>query len=215
MKVKGIIFDFDGVIVDSEPYWEIADRVIVRQEGKNFLPEAKLQIMGLSPIESIRILCNMHNIMTSPEQMLARREELMKKFYDNIIDLNYGAYELLEYLYDKGIKIALASSTPYKLFAKALKRLKIDKFFSCIVTAEDIIKSKPDPEIFLKTQRFMNLNREELIIVEDSRAGVQGAKNAGIKVIWLKNVNAKIGDLFPDYTITTLSEIRLFFEQDY
>ncbi len=212
-KTKGVIFDFDGVIADSEPFWDSADRIIVEQEGKRFIPEVKNIIMGLAPSLSIAEICRIHRIETSPEVLLKKRENLMKKFYDNIIEPVPGACEILEYLFGKGVKLALASSTPKRLFEKALKRFGIDRFFDVIVTSDDIRKSKPDPEIFIRARKLLGLNAKELIIVEDSRSGVEAAIASGIKVFWLKNISANIKGLHPDYIINSLSDLRLYFER--
>ncbi|MCX7943964.1 MAG: HAD family phosphatase [Deltaproteobacteria bacterium] len=212
-NIKGIIFDFDGVIVDSEPFWDRVDEMIIEQEGVRFIPEIKNRVMGLAPLLSVIELCRVHNIKTPPEILLKRREDLMKKFYETAIELNYGAYETLEYLHNKGLKLALASSTPKRLFESALKRFNIDRFFDVIVTSEDVESSKPNPEIFIRAQELLSLPKSELIIVEDSRAGIEAAIASGIEVIWLKNVSTDIKDLSPDYIINSLSDIRLCFEK--
>ncbi len=208
-KIEGIIFDFDGVIVDSEPLWEIADRTLVEAEGFTYIPETKYSIMGLSPLESIVKLCQIYKLITSPDKLNQNRESLMKKFYENTIEMNPGAFEILEYLFENGIKLALASSTPKRLFDRTLVRFGIDKFFDVIITSEDVKKSKPDPEIFISAQKRLGIDKDHLLIVEDSVAGVKAAISSGIKTVWLKNENAILHDLKPDYVIKSLSEIRL------
>ena len=177
------------MIVDSEPLWERADRIIVGMEGKSYQTETKNNIMGLNPIDSVKELCRIHKISTAPEILLCRRENLMTEFYEKTVDLTNGAYEILEYLYDKGIKIALASSTPKRFFIKTLTKYKIDKFFKVIVTSEDVSKAKPDPEIFIKTSKLLDVPKKEIIIVEDSHAGVSAAISAGMTVLWLNKVH--------------------------
>lgn len=209
-EVKGIIFDFDGVIVNSEPFWEMADRIIVEQEGKVYLPETKNIIMGLNPIDSIRELCRIHKISTSYNILIERRSDLMRQFYENNVELNNGSYEVLEYLYKNGIKMALASSTPKKLFIKALQRFNMENFFKVIITSEDVKRSKPDPEIFIRASELLDIPKNNVFIVEDSRAGVISAIAAGIKVFWLKNKDADIKGLYPDYIINSLNNIKSF-----
>lgn len=221
MKIKGfkeediraVIFDFDGVIVDSEPFWEIADRKIVQDEGKVFNPEVKPLIMGLSPLLSIMELIRFHHINTDPEKLILRREKIMKNFYDNVIELNPGVIETFEYLHLRGIKIALASSTPRRLFEGLLSKYRLKRFISTIVTSEDVRMSKPNPEIFLKVRDALNLKREQILVVEDSRAGVEAALSARMTVFWLKNREADIRGLHPDYIINSLTDLILFFER--
>lgn len=212
-KTKGVIFDFDGVIVDSEPLWDKADRIIVEEEGVKFIPEVKNFVMGMSPLLSIINICKIHNIKTSYNILLEKRERLMKKFYENLVELNYGAYEILEYLHNREIMIAFASSTPKRLFEKALIRFGIDRFINVIVTSEDVERSKPYPDIFILAQKLMGLDKEELIIVEDSRVGIEAAIGSGIKVFWLKNSFTDIKGLHPDYIINSLFDLRLYFER--
>ncbi|MCX7958054.1 MAG: HAD family phosphatase [Deltaproteobacteria bacterium] len=212
-NTRGVIFDFDGVIVDSEPFWNSADRIVVEQEGKEFIPDVKNIVMGLAPAASVAEICRFHKILTAPKKILKKRENLMKKFYESVIELNCGAYEILEYLYLRKVKIALASSTPKRLFEKALKRFRIDRFFDVIVTSDDIEKSKPDPEIFFRARKLLGLPSSELIIVEDSRAGVEAAIAAGIKVFWLRTASVDLKGLHPDYIINSLTDLMLYFER--
>lgn len=212
LEVKGAIFDFDGVIVNSEPFWERADRIIVEQEGKVYLPDTKNIIMGLNPMDSIRELCRIYKISTNHNILIERRADLMRQFYEDNVELNNGAYEILEYLHKNGIKMALASSTPKKLFIKALKRFNMEKFFKVIITSEDVKKSKPDPEIFIRASELLDIPKNNVFIVEDSRAGVISAISAGIKVFWLRNEDADIKGLSPDYIINSLYEIKHFIQ---
>ncbi len=210
-KVEGIIFDFDGVIVNSEPFWEMADRIIVEQAGKSYIEEAKYRIMGLSPVDSILRLMEIHNISGEPEAILERRADIMKEFYDTRIELNDYAGDVLGFLYERGMRLALASSTPRKIFAGALERLDIEKFFEVIITSEDVKRSKPDPEIFIKAHKMLRIPRDRLIIIEDSDAGVEGAIASGIRVVWLKNNNTRLkNENSPDFTIDMLNEIMAF-----
>ncbi len=177
-----VIFDMDGVIVDSHAAhirtWEKAllslgksvtdaDLDFVRQGRKK--QEILHCLMGDVEDEQVRVLCHQ-------KDMLFRNEA-------ESIKMVPGAYGLLDELNRAGIPTALASCGSTARVHHLLSRLRIRDYFTTVVTGDEVINGKPDPEIFHKAARQMHVHPAESIVFEDSVSGVQGAKAAGMKCV--------------------------------
>ena len=123
-----------------------------------------------------------------------------EKYYNHLCsieDINpiEGVYELIESLYENKIKLAIASSSPIKVIELVVKRLKADKFFKAVVQGDDVLRSKPEPDIFLYAAQKLNADPKECAVIEDSKNGVNGAKKAGMRAIGYLNPNSGNQDL--------------------
>jgi HAD superfamily hydrolase (TIGR01509 family) len=184
---RGIVFDFDGVIVDSEPWWDEADRRLVESQGKRLLPGAKKAVIGLKQEVSIRKLMDMHGITADPVEMMRRREAMMEEYYGSTVPLNPGVVSTLLALRDAGVVMAIGSSTPKRLVELSLLHHGIVGFFKRVVTADEVEHGKPAPDIFLRALSFLGVPASDAIVVEDSRPGLIAARAAGIRAVWVRN----------------------------
>ena len=134
----------------------------------------------------------------------------MTKEIEKGVPLKLGAYEILEYLKENNFKIALATSAISERSFKQLNQANIKGFFDVVVCRDDVIKTKPNPEIFLKAANKLGVSPEQCIVIEDSDAGIEAAFNAGmipIHIVDLKKADEKI--LNNSYkSFNDLNEIR-------
>ncbi len=191
--VRAALLDFDGVLVDSEPTWDAADRRLVELWGAVFRPEVKRLVMGRKQDDSTRILLTEHGLEASPPRIVeARRlrEAWMREAYATTIPLVDGARELLEGLAARGVPTAIATATPPELVRVALERFGLSGAVQVLATAEEVPHGKPAPDVFLLAASRLGVAAGQAAVLEDSEAGVRAGVAAGCRTVWLENAHA-------------------------
>jgi len=185
-QYKGIIFDLDGVIVSTDDCHYKAWKQLAEEEGIYFDQQINDRLRGVSRNESLEIILERSTTEYSNEQkiQLAQRKnayyiELIKQV--NQSALLDGAVEFVEKMKRCGIKVAIGSSS--KNATIILKQVQCELLFDAIADGNDIEKSKPAPDVFLKAAEKLGLQPEQCIVVEDADAGIEAALRAGMDVI--------------------------------
>lgn len=181
--VKGVIFDMDGVLVDSEPFYHAQRLEFLRR--MDYTPGDTIHRIGSNEPEIWAAL-------VSEDERL--RKELLMGYHGfrqlhptpYAALLNPGALELLEELRRRGIKTGIASSSVWESVDRMLETTGTGEFINHAVSGEDCAAYKPDPEVYLKALKALELKPEEAIAVEDSPAGIAAARNAGLRVYALR-----------------------------
>jgi HAD superfamily hydrolase (TIGR01509 family) len=195
MDIKAIIFDMDGVILDSETIsdktWMIAQDEMDLTTDKDFLNMCR----GSNRNDTLKLLRDIFGADFDSEAFLKRTSELfhMIEEQDGIPLLPY-AKEILEYLKPK-YRLALASSTNGPTVARQLTTAGVIDFFETRTTGEMVEHSKPDPEIYLMACRSLGLEPGECVAVEDSPNGIKSAAKAGLKVVMVPDKIAPTPEL--------------------
>ncbi len=213
MKNKAIIFDLDGVIVDTAKYHFIAWKKIADELGIPFSQKENELLKGVSRVKSLDIILAWDNRQISD----AKKEELLtqkNQHYLKLImrlqpeDMLPGIQELLRTLKHEKIPFALGSAS--KNARKILKALKIEDLFTAIVDGNDVSKAKPDPEVFLLAAKKMNKAPENCIVIEDAQAGIEAAKNAGMYSIGIgdEQILAQADIVLPETKYLNLKLIK-------
>ncbi len=213
MKYKGLLFDLDGVIVDTAKYHYIAWKEIAYELSIIFTKEANERLKGVSRGRSFEIIMEIGNIKMSKE-----KQELYcnKK---NEIYLNYiakmteeeilpGVREFLEKAKKKGYKICLGSASKNSVLI--LNQLHLMEFFDEIVDGNKVSKAKPDSEVFIKGAKILGLDNGECIVFEDAVAGIIAAHGAGMKVVGIgsKELLPEADFNIPDFGDITIEQIE-------
>jgi len=202
------IFDLDGVIVDTAKYHFLAWKRLADMLGIPFSEKENEKLKGVSRIESLEIILNLSDKKYTDDEK-ARLAEIKNTWYVEYIssmtpsEILPGAIELLHELRSWKIKLAIGSAS--KNTPLILERVKIKHLFDIIVDGNMVKRSKPDPEIFLVTASLLNVQPERCIVFEDSVAGIQAARNAGMYTI---GIGSKSLLNEADYLINNLSEIN-------
>ncbi|HEV8513220.1 MAG TPA: beta-phosphoglucomutase [Cyclobacteriaceae bacterium] len=189
--IKAVIFDLDGVIVDTAHYHFIAWKRLAKELGIHFTEQENEQLKGVSRMRSLEIILELGNLRLSQEEMdrLATKKNQWFVDYINAMkpeEIFPGVKEMIENIRAAGLKVALASSS--KNADTVLTLLKIKNLFDVIVDGTMITHTKPDPEIFLLAAKKLNLPPEECLVYEDAEAGVEAAIAAGMKCIGVGSV---------------------------
>ncbi len=186
MKYKGILFDLDGVIVSTDDYHYKAWKQLADRENIYFDRKINERLRGVSRMESLDIMlekANKEYTSEEKEKMATDKNEVYKKLILSLTpsDLLSGVKEFLESCKENNIKIGIGSSS--KNTKIILEKIGYNDYFDCIVDGNDIKKSKPDPEVFIKGYKALNLEPKDCLVVEDAVAGVEAGLKAGCDVL--------------------------------
>ncbi len=179
--MRAFIFDLDGIIVDTAKYHFKSWRIISKNFGFELLETQNELLKGLSREESLERILSWAEISIDEferKKCLEKKNELYKGFINNLsqMDILPGVIKLINFAALKGIPIALGSAS--KNAHQILKKLGIENKFKVIIDGNSTSKSKPHPEVFLKGAQILGINPEEVIVFEDSIAGVNAANKA-------------------------------------
>ena len=183
MNKVGVIFDLDGVIVDTAKYHFIAWKHIANKLGFDFTEAHNEQLKGVSRVRSLDLILDLSGQTIETEEKERLLIEKNEHYLSLISDMGQseilpGILELLKYLKEQNIPFSLGSAS--KNARLILKTLNLLDLFDAIVDGNDVTNAKPDPEVFLRAAERLNLKAEQCIVVEDAVAGVDAANNAGM-----------------------------------
>lgn len=194
--MKAVIFDMDGVIIDSEPIHFEVDMQTMREFGVNISKDELNKYVGTTNEYMLNNLINKYKIQKSIKEILEYKMELtIRRIKETKINAISGIPELLISLKHNNIKTAIGSSSPKELIITVIEKFQLGKYFDCIVSGDEVKEGKPKPDIYLEVSKRIGVNPEECIVIEDSRNGVLAAKNAGMKCFGFRNVNSGNQDL--------------------
>ena len=198
MKYKGIIFDLDGVICSTDEYHYQAWKALADKLGIPFDRERNNQLRGVSRMASLDILLvDRSSVYTecAKQKMAEEKNDLYREMLGRMspLDLNREVRKTLFMIRKTGVRMAIGSSsrnTPY-----ILDRIGLEEFFDAVSDGNNIARSKPDPEVFLKAAEMLGLQPADCLVVEDAHSGVEAAVKGGFDC-------AAIGDAKEDARAT-------------
>jgi beta-phosphoglucomutase family hydrolase len=184
---KAVIWDMDGVIVNTRDFhWE-ATRDFFREHGVEMTKEEFLPTFGVRFEEVIRDWLPGEDGGTELAEMVEHKEGLFRKIAMGHIRSLPGAIKLIKSLRNDGFRLAIGSSTVRENIELVLSELGVKDCFDEIVSAEDVEKGKPDPSMFLEAARRLEVPPSQCVVIEDSLAGVEAAKAGGMKCVAVTN----------------------------
>lgn len=207
MKYQAVIFDLDGVICFTDKYHYLAWKKIADDMGIYFDETINNRLRGVSRMESLEIILEKYEGTLSGEEKQALAETKNKEYRELLgqmseKDLSGEVKETLDTLRGRGLKLAIGSSSKNAKFI--LERLGLGDYFDAVSDGTNIVKSKPDPEVFLKAAEFLGIEPGRCLVVEDARAGIQAAKRGGFDGAGL----GEAGDeKEADYVLKTFKEL--------
>lgn len=201
-QVKAVIFDMDGVLIDSEKFWKQAESEVFTSLGVNLLDEFTALTQSMTTKEVTRFWYERFpwsglTLQTVEEQVVQRVMELIKTENCEM----KGIKAFIESLHKSGLKIGLATNSPAIIIPVVLNKLGLDHYFDAVTSADDVPKGKPDPEIYLLTANKLRINPSECIVIEDSFSGIIAAKSASMKVAAFTNNKKNSLQQATDYAI--------------
>jgi HAD superfamily hydrolase (TIGR01509 family) len=180
--IKALIFDMDGLMIDSERLYFQAERDIARKFQKTVENETLWKMMGRSPHEGLAIFIQDLDLPLTVDEAIEMRTGMMQEKLRTDLESMPGLDHILGAFYGR-LKLAVCTGAPQEFLNIVLDKLQIRYRFAALQDSDDIKKGKPDPEIYLKACEKLKLQPEECIVLEDSSNGVLSAKRAGCFVI--------------------------------
>ena len=204
---KAIIFDMDGVIIDSEKYWKQAEYEVFTSLGVKVTDEYSEITRSMTTSEVTKFWYNRYpwrnkDLDTVEKMVISRVMELIETENCEIT----GVKRFIEKLKAKKYKIGLATNSPHRIIPLVLNKLDVSHLFDSTSSAEFEIKGKPDPSIYLNAANKLNTKPEDCIVIEDSYSGMLAAKNAGMTVIAYTNGDKEINYEIADYKIDSFDD---------
>ncbi len=196
--LEAVIFDMDGVLIDSEPFHLVVNEKIFANLGINLSEDEYHSFIGTTHKDMWSTIKKRYNLPQSVPELVNMQVSGNINYIKNEeigpIKIK-GVTELLSKIARENIKIGIASSSPTEVIELVLNKLGISDYFSGVVGGEEIKKGKPSPDIFLKAAKRLDAKPSDCIVIEDSKNGVLAAKAAGMRCVGFKNPNSGNQDL--------------------
>jgi beta-phosphoglucomutase len=204
---KAVIFDLDGVLVDTGEFHRQAWFDLASKEGFNMSEELFINTFGMQNYQILPIIAG--KVLPDKEvvRMSSWKEQRYRKLIAGHVRLLEGVEQLINSLKSEGFFLAVGTSAPKKNLALILKNTTLDGCFDASVTSEDVSKGKPSPDTFLKAAKKLSMLPNHCIVVEDAVCGVQAARAAGMKVVAVTNTNNRSNLAMADIVVDNLSEL--------
>lgn len=187
--IKLVIFDVDGTLVDSEVVFVKAAIKNMEVNGYNIPMSAIMGIIGQNRVAGQKLIESTQDDFFDYDKYIKNYEKIRSEILEKEpLKLKKGALNILNYCKEHGIRMAIATSTARDKQTKVLTKLGIIDYFDYMVFGDEIKNSKPAPDIYLKVYEHYNIDKDEMIIYEDSKNGILSAHNAGIRVVYIKDI---------------------------
>jgi len=208
---KAVIFDMDGVIIDSEPIHFDVDNQTMDYFDFSISSKEMETYVGMTNPEMWLLIKNKYNLIQSVDEIINYQLENKISILQGLdISPIEGIRELLLQLRNHTIPIGIASSSPRVFIEEVLKKFDLVDYFLCVVSGEEVPRGKPAPDIYIEAAYQLGVGPETCVVIEDSRNGVIAAKNAGMKCIGYKNINSGNQNLsLADIIVDSIKEINI------
>ena len=209
--LKAVLFDMDGVIIDSEPLHHKAYHGMFKEVGISVSNQLYESFTGQATLHICKQLVSTFKLEQAPQELVAIKRRIFKDlfFNDPELDLIDGVLELIEDYHKNGLTLVLASSASMTTINNVFARFHLDQYFKAKLSGADLKASKPHPEIFIKAAAASGFKPSECMVIEDSTNGIKAAHAAGIFCVGFKSPHSKNQDYtLANKVITSFKEIR-------
>jgi beta-phosphoglucomutase-like phosphatase (HAD superfamily) len=210
--LRAVIFDLDGVLADSEPWWNEIDAKLLAEHGVTYNGQYHRNVLGVSYQLAVEFYKTAFSLSTPTDEMMRRRGEIAIDFFSKHIGLFPDATSVLQELRRMNLRLAVATSSLSASARPFLDRHQLTSFFHVIVTGEEVERGKPHPDIYLRTGEKLGLRVDTCLVIEDSLSGIAAAKAAKMRVAAIPDTRFVDGSEYEkeaNYVLSRLSEIPL------
>lgn len=184
--IKGIIFDMDGVISDTQKLHSLVECELLNRHGIGITPEEiTRKYAGVRTKEFFDVLLSQCGQEYDLEELIKEKWIKMEKLADESVDEIPGSVELIKIFHKNRLPLAVASASNLKYVQSVVSTLKVADYFNSLISGDMVSKGKPDPEIFLLAASKINISPENCLVIEDGISGMMAAKSANMKCIGL------------------------------
>ena len=208
--LSAIIFDLDGVLADSEPWWNQIDAKLLAEYGVTYRGEHHQKVVGVSYRFAVEFYKKAFGLSVPTEKIMRRRGEIATDFFANRVGLFPNVEEVLQELRHMKLRLAVATSSVGASARPFLDRHQLTGFFEVIVTGEEVERGKPAPDIYLRAADKLGLTVDACLVVEDALPGVAAAKAAKMRIAAIPDrrfVNPREYQKKADYVLSSLQEL--------
>jgi len=208
--LRSIIFDLDGVLADSEPWWNQIDAKLLAEYGVKYRGEYHQNVVGVSYRLAVEFYKKAFGLSVPTEEMMRRRGEIATEFFANRVGLFPNVKEVLEELRQMKLRLAVATSSVSASARPFLDRHELTKFFEVIVTGEEVERGKPAPDIYLCAAQKLGIPADACLVVEDALPGIAAAKSARMRVVAIPDrrfADSHEYEKEADYVLNSLKEL--------
>src|SRR5919206_3124600 len=184
--IEAVVFDLDGVIVDSEQVWDAAREGLARERGGRWHEGAQQDMMGMSSTEWSRYMHDVIGLKDPPEEISAEVARRLEAIYRGELPLIEGAPQAVARLAERW-PLAVASSSNRPIIDLVLELSGLGRYFQTTVSSEEVARGKPAPDVYLEAARRLGAEPHRTAAVEDSHNGILSAKAAGMWVVAIPN----------------------------
>ena len=194
--LKAVLFDMDGVIVDSEPLHHKAYKKMFQEFNITVSNELYATFTGKATLHICEQICKEFNFEVSAEVLVASKRKHFVPLFENDVDFSLleGVLDLIKSYHENGIILVLASSASMENINRIFERFDLDQYFTAKLSGADLKASKPHPEIFINAAEASGFSKSECMVIEDSTNGIIAAKAAGIYCVGYNSVYSKNQD---------------------
>ena len=208
-ELKAVIFDIDGTLIDNNDVHLKAWKKYLKDEGREISDEDyKKNISGRTNHDAVEHIYEKKMSKVEAEKYYLRKEEIYREMFEPDIKPIQGLEHLLKEIQDHGVDMAIATSGIQVNIDFMFRHIPIQQFFKRVINSDNITKGKPDPEIFTTTAKALNIPPQNCIVFEDSTAGVEAGKAAGMKVVALTTTHTKKELKEADLVIDDYTEVN-------
>ncbi|HUU46776.1 MAG TPA: HAD-IA family hydrolase [Acidobacteriota bacterium] len=209
LRFEAVVFDMDGVLVDSEPvHYESTVRLMEGEFGLLFSEEANAEFLGSTDRHMWEVLKERHDLPWAVDRLITRRKEIYLDLLAAGLPWRDGILELIAGLSGSGYRLAVASSALRRVIEYTLREGSLEERFEVVVSGEDVARPKPYPDIYIEAARQLGLPPDTCVAIEDTEFGVRAAKSAGMHVIAFPCMTTRSSDFSAaDVRIDEASEI--------
>ena len=205
-----VTFDLDGVLADSEPWWNQIDAKLLAEHGVTYHGEYHRNVLGVSYRLAVEFYKNAFHISAPVEELMRRRGEIATDFFANRVGLFPSAKTTLEQLREMKLHLAVATSSVSASARPFLDRTGIRHLFGVVITGDEVQRGKPHPDIYMQTAKKLGTAPEACLVIEDALSGVAAAKAANMRVAAIPDTRFVDPEQYKkeaDYVLGSLSEI--------
>jgi len=208
--IKAVIFDMDGLMIDSEPYHVEAYNKVLEAMGHHLSDTENLKYVGVSDKYICHDLVQTLGLKIAPTELENRKREAYKQLLEKEVVAKPGLITLVKQLHEEKFKLAVASSSPMSEINTVLKRLSLLNLFDELVSSDAVEHGKPAPDVFLYAARKLGVEPKDCLVLEDAPSGLQAAKSANMLCYVIPSRDTQEENFaLADKKLTSLSEVHM------